>query len=205
MAPRAIDLNETIGNTKKMLGRLLGEDIELVFEPTRPLPKIMADPGQVEQVVMNLAVNARDAMSEGGALTIETDMVALDQDYAKRKPGVSPGRYAMIAVTAQEDVAQQATARTRRRTWNWWAGLCGAAAAFIVGYGAMRIQTGRADRLLLQDLPVIESIDEYRYAGDLQFLELLDDSGLFAEEEEIEDELHKNGVKNLAKIHSFID
>jgi len=109
--------------------------------------------------------------------------------HADMDPSFTQSTVAMIAVTAQEDVAQQATARTRRRTWNWWAGLCGAAAAFIVGYGAMRIQTGRADRLLLQDLPVIESIDEYRYAGDLQFLELLDDSGLFAEEEEIEDEL----------------
>lgn len=108
---------------------------------------------------------------------------------ADADPSFTQSTVAMIAVTAQEDVAGESMQRTRRRVWNWWAGLCASAAAFLIGYGAVTVQTGRSNRELLQDLPVIESIDEYRYVGDMQFLEMLDESGLFAEEEEIQDEL----------------
>ena len=99
LAPKVVDLNTIVGNMDKLLHRLLGEDIDLftVLEPG--LGRVKADPGQVEQVIMNLAVNARDAMPEGGKLTIETSNVDLDEYYTREHAAVKPGSYVMIAVT----------------------------------------------------------------------------------------------------------
>ena len=99
LQPRVIDLNAVISETEKMLGRLIGEDIELVtvFDPT--LGAVRADPAQIEQIVLNLAVNARDAMPEGGRLTIETANVELDEAYATRHSVVTPGPYVMFAMS----------------------------------------------------------------------------------------------------------
>jgi two-component system, cell cycle sensor histidine kinase and response regulator CckA len=99
LAPKVVDLNAVVGNMDKLLHRLLGEDIDLftVLEPG--LGRVKADPGQIEQVIMNLAVNARDAMPKGGKLTVETSSVDLDEHYTREHAAVKPGPYVMIAVT----------------------------------------------------------------------------------------------------------
>jgi PAS domain S-box-containing protein len=97
--PRVINLNDVLLHTDKMLRRIIGEDIELVTLPTEDLGRIRVDPGQVEQVLVNIAVNSRDAMPNGGKLTIETDNVTLDETYAARHVGVTPGEYVMLAVS----------------------------------------------------------------------------------------------------------
>jgi CheY-like chemotaxis protein len=98
--PEVMDINEVIDETEKMLKRLIGEDIEFqtVLEPE--LWKVHADPGQIDQVIMNLAVNARDVMPQGGKLTIETANVDLDENYL-REHGIeeTPGPYVILAVS----------------------------------------------------------------------------------------------------------
>ena len=96
--PVVLDLNELIAKAMKMLMRLIGEHIELKFAPASALGRIEADPGQIEQVLMNLAVNARDAMPTGGKLTIDTTNVYLDHEYASTHVGVTPGHYVLLAV-----------------------------------------------------------------------------------------------------------
>jgi two-component system cell cycle sensor histidine kinase/response regulator CckA len=99
LQPRILDLNAVVGGVAKMLRRLVGEDVELDVVSGAALGTVNADPGQVEQVVMNLVVNARDAMPDGGKLTVETSNVELDSTYAAEHPGVEPGAYVMLAVT----------------------------------------------------------------------------------------------------------
>jgi signal transduction histidine kinase/ActR/RegA family two-component response regulator len=99
VAPRVLDLNEVVRAGDKMLRRLLGENIELVvLTPRDPLP-VRVDPGQIDQIVMNLAINARDAMETGGKLTIETKSIVLDAAYARDHLGVTPGPHVMLAVS----------------------------------------------------------------------------------------------------------
>ncbi len=99
LAPKVIDLNALVSNMDKLLRPLLREDIHLraILQPT--LGKIKADPGQMEQVIMNLAVNARDAMPRGGKLTIETMNVELDPLYVREHAEMNPGQYVMLAVS----------------------------------------------------------------------------------------------------------
>jgi PAS domain S-box-containing protein len=100
LQPRVLDLNtDVIAGLEKMLRRLIGEDVELVTTLDEQLGLVNADPGQIEQVIMNLAVNARDAMPDGGRLVIETANVDLGADHTGRHIGVKPGRYIMLAVT----------------------------------------------------------------------------------------------------------
>src|SRR5256885_2005277 len=97
--PKILDLNAIAANLYKMLQRLIGEDIDLVTLLKPGLGRVKADQGQIEQVIMNLAVNARDAMPQGGALTIETANVELDEAYARQHVAVRPGPYVMLAVS----------------------------------------------------------------------------------------------------------
>ena len=98
MLPRVLDLNERVTDLLKMLQRLIGEDVELVPRLAPGLGLVLADPGQIEQVVMNLAVNSRDAMPQGGRLTLETADVELGREELKESPGLEPGPYVMLAV-----------------------------------------------------------------------------------------------------------
>ena len=99
MEMRVLDVNEHLQSLDKMLRRLIGEDIQLVSTLAEDVGRVRADPGQIEQLIMNLAVNARDAMPNGGKLTIETANVGLDQAYARAHVAVTPGRYVMISVS----------------------------------------------------------------------------------------------------------
>ena len=99
LEPRVLDLNRIVADVERLLQRLIGEDVELVSVLDPALEPVVADPGQVEQVIVNLAVNARDAMPTGGKLTIETANVELDEDYASRHLDVEPGSYVLLAVT----------------------------------------------------------------------------------------------------------
>jgi PAS domain S-box-containing protein len=99
LAPQVLDLNGMVSNMDKMLRRLIGEDINLVPISGGELGRVKADPGQIEQIIMNLAVNARDAMPKGGKLTIETADVFLDDAYARKHVAVTPGPYVMLAVS----------------------------------------------------------------------------------------------------------
>ncbi len=99
LEPQILDPNQTLKNMAKMLRVLIGEDIELVTSFSPNIGRVLADPGQLEQVLMNLAVNARDAMPNGGKLVIETQAVDLDEAYAAAHSEVTPGPFVLTAVT----------------------------------------------------------------------------------------------------------
>jgi PAS domain S-box-containing protein len=97
--PQVLDVNEVISNTEHLLRRTLGEQVELSVSLAASVPPVLADPGQLDQVLINLAVNARDAMPGGGKLTIDTAGLAVDEAYATGRPGLSPGDYVRIRVS----------------------------------------------------------------------------------------------------------
>jgi two-component system cell cycle sensor histidine kinase/response regulator CckA len=99
LQPRAMNLNDIIGEMGKLIPRLIGEDIELVVRAAADLGTIRADASQMEQIILNLAVNARDAMPHGGRLLIETCNAELDDAYTNTRPTVQPGSYVLLAVT----------------------------------------------------------------------------------------------------------
>jgi signal transduction histidine kinase/CheY-like chemotaxis protein len=98
LQPRVLDLNAIISEMGKMLPRLIGEDIEYSYAPDPKLAPVLADPGQMEQVILNLAVNARDAMPKGGKLTVCTRNVVMNEREAGARPPMTPGSYALLSV-----------------------------------------------------------------------------------------------------------
>ena len=115
LQPRVLDLNAVVTSLGSMLARLIGTDIELGTRAASPLSAVKADPSQMEQVIVNLVVNARDAMPNGGTIMIETADVELDASYAAQHEGVTPGRYVMLAVT---DSGTGMDAATRARVFD---------------------------------------------------------------------------------------
>ena len=112
MQPKVFDVNTVVTELEKMLRRMIGEDIELRVSLQSDLGNIKADPVQLEQVIMNLVVNARDAMPKGGKLSIETTNVYLDESYARDHVSVEPGHYVMLAIS---DTGVGMDAETRQR------------------------------------------------------------------------------------------
>ncbi len=103
LRPKVFDLNVVLADVAKMLYRLIGKDIELRVVPAASLGRVKADPGQMEQVILNLAVNSRDAMPGGGNLTIATSDVELDEHDSRKHEGAPPGKYVMLAVSDTGD------------------------------------------------------------------------------------------------------
>ncbi|HVY25852.1 MAG TPA: ATP-binding protein [Polyangiaceae bacterium] len=112
LEPKLVDLNEVFSGMTQMLARLVGEHIELAFVPGRDLGAVRVDPSQIEQVLLNLVVNARDAMPSGGKLTVATSSVVLDQDYADSHFGIEPGPYVLLSVS-DSGVGMDAATRAR--------------------------------------------------------------------------------------------
>jgi two-component system, cell cycle sensor histidine kinase and response regulator CckA len=109
---QVLDLNERLKDVTKLLRPLMGDDVEIILSPKVPLAMVEADPGQLDQVVVNLAVNARDAMPRGGKLIVETGVVEFDDGFAKEHPPMTAGRYVMMAVS---DTGIGMTEETRLR------------------------------------------------------------------------------------------
>jgi len=114
LRPRVLDLNTTIRDLRGMLERLIGADIEVKTRLSPTIGMVTADPGQIEQVLMNLIVNARDAMPDGGTIDIQTSNVELDNDYARTHASTQPGPYVMLAVS---DTGQGMSRETQARVF----------------------------------------------------------------------------------------
>jgi PAS domain S-box-containing protein len=111
LQPKVLDLNSVVGEMERLLRRLIGEDVRLVVSQEPHLGRVKADPGQMEQVLMNLVVNARDAMPRGGSLLIETRNVELDDAYVRSHAGAQPGSHVLLAVS---DTGHGMDAETQR-------------------------------------------------------------------------------------------
>jgi PAS domain S-box-containing protein len=107
--PRVLDLNERLREISKLLRPLMGEDVEILIVPKTPSALVEADPGQLDQIVVNLAVNARDAMPGGGKFILETSAVKLDEGFAEQHQAMAPGKYVMLAVSDTGSGMDEAT------------------------------------------------------------------------------------------------
>ena len=111
LQPRVIDLNDVVRNIERLLRRVIGEDIDFAVRLEPELAPVQADPSHIDQVIMNLVVNARDAMPKGGKLTVETANVNLDEDYTQIHAGIIPGRYVQLAISDTGDGMNEETQR----------------------------------------------------------------------------------------------
>ncbi len=111
LQPHVIDLNEVVRNMEKLLRRVIGEDIDFTVRLEPALAPVQADPSHIDQVIMNLIVNARDAMPTGGKLTVETANVSLDEEYAQIHAGIVPGPYVQLAISDTGHGMNEATQR----------------------------------------------------------------------------------------------
>jgi signal transduction histidine kinase len=109
LEPQVVNLNDLVSNSEMILRRLIGNEVVLVTNLDPQLGLVKADPGQIEQVIMNLCVNARDAMPQGGSLTVETAMVELDDSRSREAPDLRPGRYVLLSVADTGSGMDQAT------------------------------------------------------------------------------------------------
>jgi two-component system cell cycle sensor histidine kinase/response regulator CckA len=100
--PRVLDLTAVMADVERMIRRVVGEDVQLTVAADPGVGAVRADPGQIEQVILNLVVNARDAMPTGGRLTIEVSDAVLDEAYAQHHPDARPGQHVLLAVTDTE-------------------------------------------------------------------------------------------------------
>ncbi|MFL5530921.1 MAG: ATP-binding protein [Gemmatimonadales bacterium] len=114
LQPEVLEVNAVITGMESMVRRLVGEDVVLLTKLNPELPRVWADPGQLQQVILNLAVNARDAMPRGGSLLIETGVVELDEHYPRQHPSARPGRHVVLVVT---DTGCGMDSATRSRTF----------------------------------------------------------------------------------------
>src|SRR5260370_3242550 len=112
LQPKVLDLNTVVSEMCSLLKRLVREDIAFTFQAGESLGRIKADPGQIEQVIVNLTVNACDAMPEGGRLTIETSNLTVDEEFATSRPPLQPGPHVLLALT---DTGCGVDAATRAR------------------------------------------------------------------------------------------
>jgi signal transduction histidine kinase/CheY-like chemotaxis protein len=112
LQPKVLDLNVLIAEMDKLLERIIREDVEFAFLPGKGFGSVKADPGQIEQVLLNLTVNACDAMPKGGRLTIETSSLTVDRDYAQKRPGLNQGSFVLLSAT---DTGHGMDAKTKAR------------------------------------------------------------------------------------------
>jgi len=112
LQPKVLDLNALVADMGKFLTRLIREDIAFSFRPDESPQRVKADPGQIEQVILNLTVNACDAMPRGGQLTVETHSITVNQEFAQRRPPMQPGQYVLLTVT---DTGEGMDANTKAR------------------------------------------------------------------------------------------
>ena len=102
LQPRVLDLNAVVADMGKMLPRLIGEHIEYAFQPDPKLSHVKADPGQIEQVILNLVVNSRDAMPNGGKILTATANIDMSEREAAERPPMAPGPYVLLSVADTE-------------------------------------------------------------------------------------------------------
>jgi two-component system, cell cycle sensor histidine kinase and response regulator CckA len=146
IAPKVLDLNEVIRRAQKLILRLVGEDIALVTVCAENVAPVLFDPGQLEQIIMNLAVNARDAMESGGRLTIETSNVGLDEKYAERHLDVQPGEYVLLAVSDDgSGMTEEVRAHLFEPFFTTKAAGKGTGLGLAMVYGAVRQNGGRIE------------------------------------------------------------
>jgi PAS domain S-box-containing protein len=146
MVPEVIDLGALLAEMEKMISRLIGEDIELKLSAQPDLWTVKVDPGQIEQVIMNLVINARDAMPEGGKLTIEMANVELDEHFTRLHPETPPGQYLLIAVSDTGTGMDEATrARVFEPFFTTKGPEKGTGLGLATAYGIIKKSGGRID------------------------------------------------------------